>query len=297
MKKHLSRLRAVAIAASTISLVCLSACHGSDPKSGQTLVRVNGDEITVHQLNDELSHTPIADKSATAQDAQRKQLLDALVDRQLLVGAAVHEKLDRDPNVMQAIDRAKAQILAQAYLQSRVDGLDKPSKTDVEAYFRDHPEFFAQRKLYEVKQVIIDAKDVTPDLNTAIDNAKTMDDVIAWLDTHKIENTKSESIRPSADLPPQILSKMQGHTEPQFFVLNEGGKSLLVSTAYLKDNPVTLQMAEPEIMRFLVNKKSQEAGEAELKRLRTVAKLEYTNQADDKTKETADSGKPLTEVK
>jgi hypothetical protein len=277
MKKHLSRLRAVAIAASTISLVCLSACHSSDQKSGQTLVRVNGDEITVHQLNDELSHTPIADKSATAQDAQRKQLLDALVDRQLLVGAAVHEKLDRDPNVMQAIDRAKAQILAQAYLQSRVDGLDKPSKTDVEAYFR--------------------AKDVTPDLNTAIDDAKTMDDVIAWLDTHKIENTKSESIRPSADLPPQILSKMQGHTEPQFFVLNEGGKSLLVSTAYLKDNPVTLQMAEPEIMRFLVNKKSQEAGEAELKRLRTVAKLEYTNQADDKTKETADSGKPLTEVK
>lgn len=295
MKKYSSCLRALAV--STISLACLTACHGGEQKSGQTLVRVNGDEITVHQLNDELEHTPMADKSAEAQDAQRKQLLDALIDRQLLVNAAVHEKLDRDPNVMQAIDRAKSQVLAQAYLQSRMEGVDKPTKADVDAYFHDHPEFFAQRKLYEVKQVIIDAKDFTPELSAAIDSAKSMDDVIAWLDTHKINSAKSESIRPSADLPPQILSKMQGHAEPQLFVLNEGGKSLLVSTAYLKDNPVTLQMAEPEIMRFLINKKNQEAGEAELKRLRSLAKLEYTNQPDDKIKETADAGKPLTQIK
>jgi len=295
MKKYSSCLRAAVVSA--ISLICLSACHGGDQKSGQTLVRVNGDEITVHQLNDELGQAATADKSPAAQDAQRKQLLDALIDRQLLVGAAVHEKLDRDPNVVQAIERAKSQILAQAYLQSRIEGVDKPTKSDADAYFRDHPEFFAQRKLYEVKQVIIDAKDFTPDLSAAIDGAKSMDDVIAWLDTHKVESTKSESIRPSADLPPQILSKIQGHTETQLFVLNEGGKSLLVSTTYLKDNPVTLQMAEPEIMRFLANKKNQEAGEAELKRLHSLAKLEYMNQSDDKAKETADSGKPLTEVK
>jgi peptidyl-prolyl cis-trans isomerase C len=282
MKRFVLRLRAIGVVWLTFGCLSVAGCHGNDQKPGQSLVRVNGDEITIHQLNDELGQVAASDKSGKILDGQRKQLLEALIDRQLLVGAALHDKLDRDPNIMQSIDRAKSQILAQAYLQSRIDGLSKPSQADVEAYYRDHPEFFVQRKLFELKQVAIANKDNNADLKAAIESAKTLDEVNAWLDAHKIENTKSQSIRSSADIPPQILSKMQGHNEPQVFALNEEGKTVFVSVAYLKDSPATLQMAEPDIMRFLTNQKNQETGETELKRLRSVAKLEYLKQPDEK---------------
>ena len=107
----------------------LSACGGDKKKeASQSLVRVNGEEITFLQLNEELSRTPPQPNQA-AQDAARKQVLEALIDRQLLQNEAMTNKLDRDPKVMQAIERAKAQIIAQAYLQTRMAKATKPTKS------------------------------------------------------------------------------------------------------------------------------------------------------------------------
>ncbi len=84
---------------------------------------------------------------------------EALVDRQLLVNEAVHEKLDRDPNVVRAIERAKAQILAQAYLQSKLSSAAKPVQgRDRTPIMRAHPELFAQRRMFEMRQFVVASK-------------------------------------------------------------------------------------------------------------------------------------------
>ena len=94
-------------------VVFVSACSSkAEQKPGQALASVNGEEITVMQLNDELSRS---NAPATQQEAARKQALEALIDRQLLIGEAAKEKVDRDPRVVQAIERARSVILAQAY--------------------------------------------------------------------------------------------------------------------------------------------------------------------------------------
>ncbi len=56
-------------------LLALAACgHGDgDKKAGQTLVRINGEEVTVYQLNEELRQTNA--KAAVSPEAQRKQML------------------------------------------------------------------------------------------------------------------------------------------------------------------------------------------------------------------------------
>jgi len=111
-----------------------------------------------------------------------------------------------------------------------------------------------------------------------MDKAKSLDEVAAWLDAHKIDYTKSQSTRTSSELPQQILSKMQGADPTQLFIVREANKSLLMSLTFLKDSPIGLDAASPEIAQYLTNKKTQEAAEAELKRLRAIAKLEYLNQ-------------------
>jgi peptidyl-prolyl cis-trans isomerase C len=273
-----SCMRGISLVLLMAAVASLAACDDKDKKPGQALVRVNGDEITVHQLNDELSHVSTLDKSGKPADGERKQVLEALVDRQLLVGEAMHDKLDRDPSILLAIERAKSQILAQAYLQSKMATVTKPFKADIDAYFQAHPEFFAQRKTYDMRQLVIAASDFSKDLNAMMDKAKSLDEVAAWLDTHKIDYTKSQSTRTSSELPPQILSKMQGTDPTQLFIVRDANKSLLMSVAFLKDSPVSLDAATPEIAQYLTNKKNQEAAEAELKRLRAIAKLEYLNQ-------------------
>ena len=87
-------------------LTGLGACgdKAADRKPGQALASVNGAEVTVLQLNEELQRANVA---ANQQDTTSKQLLQVLIDRQLLQDAAARENLDRDPKVMQAVDRAR----------------------------------------------------------------------------------------------------------------------------------------------------------------------------------------------
>lgn len=254
----------------------LSGCSHSDGdnKPGQALVRVNGEEVTVYQLNEELRQVNSADADP---QKQRKQLVDALVDRQLLVEEAQKQKLDRDPNVMEAIERARAQILAQAYLKTKVADMQKPDQGEIDAYYAAHPEFFAQRKLFEVRQFVVASKDFSNDLKGVMDNAKSLDDVAAWLDAHKIDYAKSQAMRTSPELPAQILGKMQGPDKTALFLLRNDSKALLMSVTSVKEMPVAEDAATPEITQFLANKRGQDAADAELKRLHSIAKIEYLN--------------------
>jgi EpsD family peptidyl-prolyl cis-trans isomerase len=255
--------------------VGLSACGGDkEKKSGQALASVNGDEITVLQLNEELQRSGVA---AAQQEAASKQLLQSLIDRQLLQNEAVKEKADRDPKVVQAIERAKALILAQSYMQKRVGALPRPTKAEVATYFENNPVYFSQRKTLELRQLQLATKDIVPEVKSAIDSAKSLDEVAAWLDSHKVAYTKAQLARATSELPLDLSSKLLAMPKGQLFMVREGERTVVSSTSEIRDTPVTLAASSTQIEQFLFNKKIKEASDAEIARLRASAKIEYLN--------------------
>ena len=255
----------------------LSACGGKEKKAGQALASVNGEEITVLQLNEELQR---ANVPAVQQEAASKQLLESLIDRQLLQNEAIKDKVDRDPKVVQAVERAKALIVAQAYMQKRIGAINKPSSAEVEDYFNKNPQYFSQRKQFDMRELIIASSDMNDGLKKAMDDAKTLEEVAAWLDANKVKYGRTQLSRTSADLAPELSSKLAGMPKGQLFIIREGDRTLLIALADIKDSPVTLAQAAPQIEQFLFNKKNKEAADAELKRLRASAKIEYLNKTD-----------------
>ena len=263
----------LSICAFTIAAVLLSACGDkAEKKPGQALVNVNGEEITVLQLNEELSR---ANVPAAQQEAGRKQLLEALVDRQLLVAEANKEKLDRDPKVVSAIERAKATILAQSYLQRRIGQPARPTRQEVEAYYNQNPQFFSDRKQFNLQQLNLPTAAVTDEVKKAIDASKSLDEVAAWLTEHKVQFGRAQVARTTTDIPPQLSSKFLALKPGQLFIIREGDKSIIMTIAEIKSVPLALETAAPQIEQFLVNRKNKEAADAEVKRLRAAAKIEY----------------------
>ncbi|SDH35770.1 peptidyl-prolyl cis-trans isomerase, EpsD family [Duganella sp. OV458] len=257
-----------------MAVLALSACGEKEKKPGQALASVNGEEITISQLNEEMQRANI---QVAQQEQASKQLLAALVDRQLLQSEASKEKIDRDPKVMQAIERAKALIIAQAYLQKKVGNITKPSSAEVEQYFSKHPEFFSQRKQFDMRQLVLASKDLTPELTAAIDAAKSLEDVASWLDSHKVKYARAQLSRTSSDLPPELSGKLSSMPKGQLFIVKEGERSILMTLVDVKEAPVTLEVAAPQIEQALMSQRSKAASEAELSRLRADAKIVYFN--------------------
>jgi hypothetical protein len=145
---------------------------------------------------------------------------------------------------MQAIDRAKSLIIAQAYLQKRIGNPGKPTSKEVEDYFNKHPEFFSNRKQFSMSEIVIGANDLTPEVRTAADSAKSLEEVAVWLDAHKIKYGRTQITRSTADVPPQLSSKLLGMPKGSCSWSRKAACDVHFVTE-VKDAPVTLAVAFP----------------------------------------------------
>ncbi|MFJ5444668.1 EpsD family peptidyl-prolyl cis-trans isomerase [Methylobacillus methanolivorans] len=280
LANHLSAIASKSL----IGLIVATALIGcgekpSDAKVSQSLVRVNGKEITVHQLNNELARANI---QPAQKEAATKQILSSLIDRQLLEDAALKAKLDRNPNVMQTIERAKSQIIAQAYLQSKVANIGKPEKSEIEAFYKKNPALFSERKLVEMEQLLIDSRYINDEFKSVLGGFKTLQEVALWLDSKGIQYDRGEVARSVAELPPQISERLKDARKGQLFVIGMGPRTMLVLMDSIKDSPVSLADATTQIEQTLLNNKRKEIGELEIKRLREEAKIDYLNSSVEK---------------
>jgi peptidyl-prolyl cis-trans isomerase C len=251
----------------------LSACS-KEKGGGQSLARVNGEDITVLQVNDELSHANIpADQQ---QDASKK-ILESLIDRQVIIDEAMRQKIDRSPGVQQTIARAKAQIIEQAYLQSVTSKVDKPTTAEMSDYFHQHPEIFGNGKVYDMNSLLIAGKDMNDKLKAELDSAKTLDEVATWMKSHDVRYARGVASRNTMSMPPEMASKLMTMHAGQMFVVNEGGNSMIVSIANIKDNPIAFEDAAPAIEQYFKMKNTKEVVDNEVKHLRSLAKIEYLN--------------------
>ncbi|MGZ3180905.1 MAG: EpsD family peptidyl-prolyl cis-trans isomerase [Telluria sp.] len=263
-------------AAVIVAMAALAGCSkkAAEHKPGQALASVNGQEITVLQLNEEMQRNNVPPQQ---QEVAKQQILQALVDRQLLQSEAEKEKLDRDPNVVQAIERAKSMIIAQAYLQKHVGQVAKPTKQEVEDYYNKNPQFFANRKQFAMNELLLASRDMSDEAKKAAEQSKSLDEFAAWLDAHNVKYGRGSVVRTTADMPPELSGRIAALPKGQIFIVKEFDRTLVLAVNDTKEAPVTLATAAPQIEQFLLNKKNKEAADAEVARLRQTAKIEYLN--------------------
>jgi peptidyl-prolyl cis-trans isomerase C len=260
--------------------VSLPACDSNKKTSKEVdaqrplpLAKVNDVEISLLQPAIELA--PAAAQSAATKAAVNKQLLEIMIDRQLLQKEALRNNLDRDPQVIQATENAKTQILAEAYLQSRFATIGAPGKAEVRAYYQAHPELFTQRKTFYMEELVVATKDFSGQLKTRLDSAQSIEPVAAWLDQNHVRYERNQVARSTADLAPEMITKLQTMRKNQLFVVKAGQYSMVNALYDVKLSPMTAEAAAPQIELYLRNKKRKEIGDVELGKLRASARIEY----------------------
>lgn len=267
--------RAASGALALLLVAGLSACGDKQEKApGQAVASVNGTEITVLQLNDELQRAAVP---AARQEEGSKQLLQSLIDRQLLLEAAGKDKIDRDPKVVQSIERARALIVAQAYMQKHLGTPTKATPQQVKEYYDQHPVYFTERRQLDMRQLVFATSEAGPDFAKAVDGIKTIEEAAALLESRKVGFTRAQVSRTTADLPPDVSQRLLALPKGQLFIVREGERSVLTQIVDIKLASVDLGTATPQIEQYLNNTRSKELATAEMARLRAAAKIEYLN--------------------
>jgi EpsD family peptidyl-prolyl cis-trans isomerase len=255
------------------SLVLASCGKGDKKAASQVAARVNDAEITVLQVNNALSRVPNLPPEAAA--GARRQVLDQLVDQELAVGQAMEKKLDRNPEVMTAIEAAKREILARAYLQQLVAAQGKPADEDVKKYYREHPELFEQRKVFSIEQIALPKNAVPGDQLAALTTGKAMNEIAAELKRRGVKFNADAGVRPAEQLPLEMLPHLATMKDNQTSVVPLGDAVLVVHVIASRAAPVSEADATPRIQQFLGNQKAMAAVKADLQQLKDKAKIEY----------------------
>ena len=264
--------------------VTLAGCGSRGGGASQVVAKVGESEITVSQLSQALHARGV---ETPAGDATR-QAVDALINEQLLVEGAMSNKLDRDPAVVQALERARRQVLARAYVERMVFPTEPISAAEQVEYYKKHPELFEKRRMFQVAAFSVKASDVTDALRAELANLHTVEEVDRALTARGIAHELQSLTRGAEQLPfedlPLFASAKAG--DLVFMHPHESRMPLMLIQA-VHESPIGVDRAQPIIQQFLVNTRNAHALEEHLKQARTTTKISYfdtvTTAAVDKT--------------
>jgi EpsD family peptidyl-prolyl cis-trans isomerase len=254
----------------------LTACGGGDKKGAtQVAARVNKEEISVHQINFVLQRQAGGAGEAPPPEAAQR-VLEGLIDQELAVQAAVDQKLDRDPAVVMAIEAARRDAIARAYVDKVAASVSKPSDEDISAYYKAKPALFEQRRIYTMQEFSIEALgNVAPQVEAVVKAARSPDDLSGQLKAAGVKFASRSVTQPAENLPLALVDQIGALTEGQHLTLpSPSGISAMFLTS-ARAQPVTLEQARPAIEQFLSNERRRVALSDAMKQLRDKAKITY----------------------
>ncbi|OYT85760.1 MAG: peptidyl-prolyl cis-trans isomerase, EpsD family [Burkholderiales bacterium PBB6] len=288
MKSYkMSASRSAAMALGVVASVVLIGCGGSKDKAAtQAAARVNSGEITVHQINQALQQQRGLAPEQT--EAVSRQLLERLIDQELAVQKAEELKLDRQPQVVAAIEAAKRDIIARAYGDKVAESVAKPTPDEVQKYFNDTPALFSNRRIYNLQEFNVQVPEARMvEAQARLQATKSTHDVQEVLKALQLPSSNNAATQPAEALPLSLVAKLGTLADGQSLVLPLPGGLKVVNIASSKSEPVTLEQARPAIELFLSNDRKRNTVAADIKALRTAAKVEYLGKFAEKAADAA----------
>ncbi len=256
----------------------LVACGDKGDKKAPTQVaaQVDSEEISVYQINEALSRAKPANTSPEAVKAMSREVLEKLIDQQLAVNQAKETKLDRSPEVISQLEASRRDILARAYVQKIASALAKPTPEELKKYYAEHPQLFSERRVYNIQEIVVPASaDVVKDLQTFASANQSMEDTAKWLKSKDIKFGGGSATRAAEQIPLELLTKLHPLKDGQSLLVQSPQNVTLIRIASSQTAPVAEAVALRSIEQFLTNQRASEAVAANIKLLRSNAKVAY----------------------
>ncbi len=143
-----------------------SQTSGSKPekKEGQVLAEVNGGTVTTVDFNRELKNLPEYLKAMADTPQGRKEMLDTMVIRELILQQAAKDGLDKGPDIEEKMQDLKKRLIVEAYLKKKVEADAQVSDADLKKFYEQNKDKFKTGDQMKASHILVktekEAKDI-----------------------------------------------------------------------------------------------------------------------------------------
>lgn len=239
---------------------------------GQTVAVVNGEEITIPDLNFALDLAKVPESAN--KDQARAQVLDQLIDRRLLAEQARQEGIDKSPEYLNRERRADEDLLISMLAARRFNTAQLPSDREVQAFMGSHPGIFADRQTWDLDQVQYSTPK-NPAFTADLKNTHSLDQLIGVLQKYKVPFKRQKNRLDTAVVPADLLAKLTSLPAGEPFVVPVGNQAVASAIVGKESHPLTGDEAKPIAVETMRKTQTAKALENLVKSLKDKAKIEY----------------------
>ena len=248
----------------------LGACNHK--AEGQTVAVVNGQEITLSELNFELGIANLpegADKNAA-----RSQVLQSMVDRRLLAGQAKEEGVDTTPDFVNRKRRAEEDLLISMLSMRRLKSITLPTARESDAFIASHPAMFANHQFWELDQVQYQAPSDLA-IQSEIDKAHSFADLLGILQRHGVAIMRQKNRLDTGVVPAELFQKISALPDGEPFIVRVGDRAIASVITARQPQPIVGDKARPIAANELRKEQGAKDMAKRVEGLRKAAKIEY----------------------
>ena len=273
-KNTTMRRMATTTAVASAALV-LAACTGHKKEATQSAARVDGTEITVHQINYRLQRE--RGLRPEQMDEAGRKVLEQLIDEQLIVEKAEKVKMDKEPSAEQALEAARREVLARAYVEQAAQSVPAPTEDAMRAYFNANDALFSNRRVYTLQEYLAKVpEDKIPALRALVDGSRPPAEIEAWFKANNAPFRGQQSTHPAEQIPLNSLKSLAATQDGHGLLAAAGNQVHVTYITASTFAPVAFDKAKPAIGQFLSVEARRKVTEGNLAALRTSGKIEYS---------------------
>ena len=244
-------------------LVCLLmallvvSCAKKD--NGKILATIDDDKITLQEFNKELDKIPMNMKMLVASESGKKNYLDRLVVKKLLLKEASKAKIESEKEFQDRVNDIREQLLIEALLKKKISADTQMSEDDLKKYYEVHKEDFKKDRETNTRHILLKTEEEAKQVQAKLQKGEDF-----------VELAKKYSIDPNVrQSGGEIGFQPKGSLIPEFenaaYKLNKVGQVSGIVKTQFGYHIIRLEGVKPpsyvpldEVKEFIKQKNSQE---------------------------------------
>lgn len=175
---YMSAVRVLAPMVLALSLcACKPATTEQAKKEGKTLAEVNGNIITTEDFKTEVDRLPPYLKPMVQSDEGKKELLDSMVVREIILEQAKKDGIDKDKDVAARLEDLRKRLIVETYLKKKVEKEAQISDAEMKKFYDENKEKFKAGDQVKASHILVKSEKEAEDILAQLKGGAKFDEL------------------------------------------------------------------------------------------------------------------------